>query len=902
MLLLEGPPGSGKSVLAAFAALLAKSRNWQVVGARVEAGAAGCRWVVTPEPSATCAEPSGLGTGSAVPLSQGSSAASLIDVLRPLGKTAPCLLILEDVHRLEEAALEGLRLISDRLDPAPVVVLMTARCYPVSAQLAALRWALDPAAFLAVGPLPEAVLRTLAERELHGALGPGLISCLSQVGGNPGFLGSFLQTLRRHRSITWRTTPGGPSPIADLNQDLPRQLWEDLVVGGWDLSPETRYWLKLASVLGPRFSLRAFVQLTGRHAADLLTLLEEALAAGVLEERGGEVAFRAELYQKALYATVPGALKAELHRDAAKVLEHLEASPEAVGWHLVRAAGSGSRQETVAWFRKNAADLVAASPHEAADLLAKSVALCSPTDADFPELVADAAAAWVAVGEVGQAERLCRQALGHVADARQRSRIRGYLVEALLHRCQLSLAAQTLKDEEEIGAVEREENLRAEATAALIRLLCGETRAVAQQVPILKARSVAGGDRLALSRALLVDSLVREREGDLGAALRLAAEASALGETAGEGSFTDPFPASAQAMFLMDLDQFGAAQALLRRQGTSQRAWWPFMRFLMGFSWFWSGTWTRAAREFEAGIGEALHHGAGWRVAARGLYALICYGRGDKETAREWMAIAEAEWASGDRGYRVGWFLLAKILIAHCEGAVDEAAYWASRAESLSESGGVWATIGPWVVHHGREDQKPALAYKVLGKLEAMVARTPTALGASAALHAVRGMVLDDPTMLAQAAAIYAKSGRLFEQALACEGAAWVFARRGEEDRAREQLRVSLGCFERLGSDVLAKHARNRLASEGVRLTVGRTRPITGWEAITASELRVLRLIVQRRTNPEIAVDLAISRRTVETHVSHLLSKLGVESRWQLAEEAARHFGWHLSLKDSQDA
>jgi DNA-binding NarL/FixJ family response regulator len=60
-------------------------------------------------------------------------------------------------------------------------------------------------------------------------------------------------------------------------------------------------------------------------------------------------------------------------------------------------------------------------------------------------------------------------------------------------------------------------------------------------------------------------------------------------------------------------------------------------------------------------------------------------------------------------------------------------------------------------------------------------------------------------------------------------------------------------------------------------------RPGVGWDALTATEWRVVALAVRGLTNPEVGERLRISRRTVETHLSHIFTKLGVSSRVELA-------------------
>jgi DNA-binding NarL/FixJ family response regulator len=63
---------------------------------------------------------------------------------------------------------------------------------------------------------------------------------------------------------------------------------------------------------------------------------------------------------------------------------------------------------------------------------------------------------------------------------------------------------------------------------------------------------------------------------------------------------------------------------------------------------------------------------------------------------------------------------------------------------------------------------------------------------------------------------------------------------------------------------------------------------VTGWEALTATEQRVAALVADGLSNPDIATVLFLSRRTVQTHVSHIIAKLGVRSRVEVAVQSAR--------------
>lgn len=91
----------------------------------------------------------------------------------------------------------------------------------------------------------------------------------------------------------------------------------------------------------------------------------------------------------------------------------------------------------------------------------------------------------------------------------------------------------------------------------------------------------------------------------------------------------------------------------------------------------------------------------------------------------------------------------------------------------------------------------------------------------------------------------------------------------GDEEGARFELAASRATFERL-------RARPDLALLDGQ---GRGRGGAGEHALTAREVQVLRLVARGLTNRSIGVDLGLSERTVDRHVSNILTKLGVSSR-----------------------
>ena len=93
-----------------------------------------------------------------------------------------------------------------------------------------------------------------------------------------------------------------------------------------------------------------------------------------------------------------------------------------------------------------------------------------------------------------------------------------------------------------------------------------------------------------------------------------------------------------------------------------------------------------------------------------------------------------------------------------------------------------------------------------------------------------------------------------------------------------------------MGADWDVRRAGERLRPHGIRRgTRPGRRPASGWAALTPTEVKIAYLVATGQSNPDIAAGLIISRNTVQTHVSHILAKLGARSRAEIATEVFSH-------------
>jgi len=162
----------------------------------------------------------------------------------------------------------------------------------------------------------------------------------------------------------------------------------------------------------------------------------------------------------------------------------------------------------------------------------------------------------------------------------------------------------------------------------------------------------------------------------------------------------------------------------------------------------------------------------------------------------------------------------------------------------------------------------------------------------AAAEHAAAELALDDdPAAAAEhalcAAELAGSISAVVAAALSRVLAGRAFAAAGETTQATTELQHAAADLDACGAARRCAAVEQELRRLGHRRLHRRTRPGdrdgAGLATLTGRELQVARLIADRRTNAQIAAELYLAPKTVETHIRNLFSKLDVSSRVEIA-------------------
>jgi DNA-binding NarL/FixJ family response regulator len=830
------------------------------------------------------------------------------ELLERLTATAPLVLALDDMHWADPASVDLLGLLLRRPPDAAVLIALTVRPRQAPERLSTV---LERAR--RTGTLVRVEVDVLTRGQAGELLGEIVdevtaSSLWADSGGNPFYLEQLVRSLGR-TSPAVASTPEESLPDLDVPPQVAAALSDELAL----LSHRTRLLLQGAAVAGDPFDPELATAAAGADTRSGLAAVDELLRFDLIRitDLPRRFRFRHPLVRRAVYEVTPPGWRLGAHERCAEALAARGVGATERAHHVERAAREGD-ERAVATLREAGEAAAHRAPASAAHWFSAALRLLAddaPPEARV-ELLLARAGALAAYGHFTEAhaallesiERTPRDALalhvrlttacagvehllGRHADAHTR------LTRALEHLKEPDSAeAAALMIELAFGGIHRMEFAQIEAWArpALdVARPLGDRPLTASAAALLAWGSgltgaVAEAEAYRADAAQLVDAL-----SDQELALRLDSAVNLAGAE-------------------LYLDRFGdtgrhAERVIAVAQATGQPAFVPFAFMLLSWERMLHGRLAEGGSMLDGAVEQARLLGNAQSLAGLLLNrSLTALAAGDVHTAvntaeesvelthgmdnglipaATGLALAAARLETADPrladavellldrsggaelplmpggSFRAKWLeLLARCWLAL--GRPDDAERAAACAQTTADSMG-----------------QLRLATSMADRAAAVVALASgdAALAADRALASAAAA--DDAAVPVEAALSRTLAGRALAQT-------------GRPERAVTELESAAATFHSCGARRYrdaADHELRRLGHHVHR----RTRPgqanAIGVQTLTEREQQVTRLVVDRRTNPEIAEMLFLSPKTVETHIRNIFRKLDVGSRVEVA-------------------
>lgn len=823
----------------------------------------------------------------------------LLDRVERAASSAPVALVLDDLQWADPASLLTLQNLTRRFANLPIALVAAMRPMPRDGGLDRLLEALHAlrAPHLRLRPLDQDSVIGLLAEALDADPGPNLLALLRRAGGNPFYVHELVRTLRDGNELEFT---GGTVDVRTAT--LPVTLGTTILRHLRFLRPDTLEVLQHAAVLGTTFAADELAAISGRSIDRLLEPLQEAVRAELVHDRAMGFAFRHDLVREALYERIPRGIRRQLHASAGRALAAVGVSATRVATQFGLGAAVGDA-EAISFLRAAADETRASAPDIAIGFLRQAIGLTPPSDR-AGDARADLACLLVATGNAAEAYELTQQVLTGEHDGTLDGVLSFIAGQALFLLGRRAETPQWLERATESGSLTDVERSLVFSEAAITRVMGAGDVAGAERAARQAARfGDATGDRYAQAFALSARSVSELFRGDVTAAVNSAT----LGVELARGA-TDPRRRSLSSpvrdphvfhgLALLDADRLDEAEAAFRagEELSTERGvtgWCHYYHFCLGMRHYHAGAWDDAVAELETGLSFADELGNhGGTLGAHVLLALVALHRDDLPVGEGQLSMAERRFAEVGPDFGMEWLPLAQSYLAEAKGDVESACACLGQAwDTFAEMGcrAHYRMLGPQLVRHAVATGHTDRAKQVTLDLETLAARQDVPSAKGAALHC--RALLDGNGETARAAVnAYRDSTRPLPRAAANEDAAIVIGGLDEATDARPLFTAALDGYRALGAVRDAARVIARMRELGMRPGVRgpRRRSALGWESLTPTERRIVELVAAGLSNPEIGSRLFVSRRTVQTHVSHIFAKLQLTSRAELAAEAAR--------------
>ncbi len=823
----------------------------------------------------------------------------LVTLVDDLCAAAPTVMVIDDLQWADNESLIVWDQLTASVDQLPLLLIATCQLRPRRPEVQQLRAALirRGGELITLGPMGEADMAALVTAIVGSPPGDALRQLTAQASGNPLYLRELVDALVREQALEIGTA-AEVSVAAQMPASLAAVLSDRLSF----VSAQTAEMLRTAVLFGGTFAVTDLAVLLHSPPSQLAAGLQEAVAAGILVSSGPDLAFRHPLIQQALYESIPTALRTALHAEAARELAAADARATIIAQQLSD-AGQPGESWARNWLIETAPTLAIRAPQLGAELLQRQVDETPAGDELRDGLVTSLVWVLLAAGSYEEAARQASQALTTMTDPVRRAETYWVLARAQLGTGNNDDASSTIRKALASADLPRKWQARMLALLAMLeRAIAGDLGASGATAQEALTAGLEASDTFATAHALTDLWVIRSVRRDHAVALDYVDRALRVLGDDPEHADLRSYALDSRTFTLQNLDRWPEAERTLHQaREFAQRSRHPDRPTAVTAAVlrYWLGQWDDALAELSSYDTDA--HGlryTGLRERGPGLLfhgvaALIAGRREQRTTADQQLrqGLALPIQTLSDRENQ-DFLVAAHALALEQKGEKRQATQ--VLAAILPRRDGEMTLIHQWLpdlVRLAMTAGDRLIARTATRACEAEAAAETQPARAAAASIQCRGLLESDPASLREAVAHYRQVGPAGQLPTALEDLAVVLAERGEEDEARAALNEAVGLYEGLQARWDIRRAESRLRSYGIRRGVRGPRPqraAFGWEALTPTEMKIAALVARGDSTSDIARSLFLSRRTVQAHISHILTKLGAKRRVEIVREALR--------------
>ncbi len=884
---VEAPAGAGKTQLLDEAAASADASGVAVRRARVPVGGVAAPFAAPLAAFGTSlaeldggeGAPRSLLEAAAGPVGTPVAVDRLLRMVEDAAGHGPLVLVLDDLHRADAGTVSWVEQLAPRVSALPLVLVLASRPPAPDVPLDRV-WhdVVAAATRIELPPLDDESVAELAALVLDAPPGPRARRVLAATGNLPLLVTALLESIVEGRLA------GPGDGVVDISAATEERLTarapQVVVERVREITGDARQPLLAAAVLGDPFPPGLVAQVLGEAAGGVIAALERTERSGLLVEEGTRYRFRHDLYRQAVLASASPPVLAALHGEAATVCAAAGERPLVVAEHLL-ASGVGG-EDGVTWLVAAAESVVAFEPTTALSLVEHALTLTREPDR---RLTTAHLRALASVGRVAESEALARQMLATADTPFEEMGLRRDLAMALFHQ---GRPAESLAEMNTAAALvppgPARNRLRAEAAFAQLLTTDFAGAGVVAEDAARQAR--IDGDLTTEVAADMVLCLVRLYDDRHAEALALAdhlEHLAGLAETSDAQLYQPWFAASLARLETDDLDGARRAAGEGQRRCVDAGYQWmvPAYDALTALAALRAGDLDDCAASARAALDWRIEDRMGAALWCHSFLARVAVHAGDLDVARTHVAEADRLVAAGRA--QLGWdhLALAHAGVSEAEGDRDGALTALTLVWQLHDALGAHSALqelGPRIVRLARLTDRLDAVDGVVAHVAHVREKvgTPTA----AADHEwALGWRDADPDALGRAVAHQERTPRRLTVGILRAQQAELLHLCGREAEALDVASQARRDLEACGAHADAA-ALAHLAGDGMRRS---SAAVTGPDALSRSERRVVMMIAEGLANADIAEALFVSRRTVESHVSAAYRKLGVGNRVELA-------------------